>query len=177
MDTLALRPLPTETKGENRIHLRLRDEGFVDESLISGVIARGVYERVFVEPEGMVLSSSEDDFAGWALPVPSPFRGMRETEAPASAPARLPAPPVPAVSETGIAAPYAGGHRWWLFGAGGAMTCGLLSLTLLSLAQRSEVRGIAVGFMPEPIQAEAPASPTAEPAAEPALTRALPDFR
>jgi hypothetical protein len=177
MDNLTLRPLPSETRTENRLHLRLSDEGFVDEALVSGVISRGAYERVFVQPEGMVLSSSEDDFAGWALPVASPFRGMRETQAPADAPVRLPAPPVSPHSENGIEIPYAGGHRWWLFGACGALTCGLLSLTLLSLAQRSEVHGIAADFMPVPIHTEAPAPPAAESAAQPALTKALPDFR
>lgn len=180
MDTLSLSPLPTEMRAESRIHHRLRNEGFVDEELVSGVIARGVYERVFVKSEGVVLSSSEDDFAGWALPVPSPFRGMRETQAPAPAPLRPPAPPVPAHGDAGIETPYTGGHRWWLFGAGGAMACGLLSLTLLSLAQRSEIRGIAAGYTPILIEAGAPASAhtrLAEPAAQPALTRAQPDFR
>lgn len=177
MDTLTLRPLPTDTRNETRDQLRLRNDGFVDEVVVAGVIAQGTYERVFVKAEDMVLSSSEEDYAGWALPVPSPFRGMRETEAATPAPMRQPAPPVPTLSEAGIETPYAGGHRWWLFGACGVMTCGLLSLTLLSLAQRSEIHGITAGYMPVPIQSELPATLPDEPTPPPALTRAQSEFR
>ncbi len=176
MQTLSLSPLPFDNSEESRSHRRLRREGFVDEELVTGLIARGVYERAFAQPEGMVLSSSEDDYAGWALPVPSPFRGMLEAPAPAFAPARRPAPPVPAYSEDGIESAYAGGHRWWLFGVSGAMACGLLALTLLSLAHRVEVQEIAAGFVPVPIEAEVPAAIVAEPALQPALTKTQPDF-
>jgi len=172
MDTLPLLPLPVENREKAGVHRRFRSEGFVDEALVSGVIARGAYERVFVKPEGMVLSSSEDDYAGWALPVPSPFRGMRETQAAAPV-----TPPAPAPSEAGIETPYAGGHRWWLFGACGAITCGILALTLLSLAQREEIRGIAAGYLPVQAKPEAPASPPAESSAAPALTGTQPGFR
>jgi hypothetical protein len=178
MQTLSLSPLPFDNSEESRSHRRLCGEGFVDEDLVSGLIARGLYERVFAEQEGMVLSSSEDDYAGWALPVPSPFRGMRDEPEPAApAPWRRPSPPVPAYSEDGVETAYVGGHRWWLFGVSGAMACGLLALTLLSLAQRADIQEIAAGYVPVPIEAEVPAAIAAEPALQPALTRAQPDFR
>lgn len=175
MQTLSLSPLPFDNSEESRSHRSLRREGFVDEEVLTGLIARGVYERAFAQPEGMVLSSSEDDYAGWALPVPSPFRGMQEAHAPA--PVRRPTPPDLAHSEEGIESAYAGGHRWWLFGVSGAMTCALLALTLLSLAQRAEVHEIATGYVPVPIEAEVPAAIAAEPALQPALTGTQPDFR
>jgi hypothetical protein len=125
----------------------------------------------------MVLSSSEDDYAGWALPVPSPFRGMRDIQEAAPATIRCPSPPVPTNSEDGIETAYAGGHRWWVFGISGAMACGLLALTLLSLAQRAEVQEIAAGYVPVPIKAEVPKAIAAEPVLQPALTNALHDFR
>lgn len=178
MQTLSLSPLPFDNSEESRSYRLLRSEGFVDEEVVSGFIARGLYERAFAQPEDMVLSSSEDDYAGWALPVPSPFRGMRDEPQPAApAPWRRPSPPVPAYSEDGIEAAYVGGHRWWLFGVSGAMACGLLALTLLSLAQRAEVQEIAAGYVPVPIQAEVPAEIAAEPVLQPALTKAQSDFR
>lgn len=176
MNALPLSPLPFENSEESRSHRRLRREGFVDEAVVSGVIARGLYERAFVKPEGMVLSSSEEDFAGWALPVPSPFRGMVEAQATASTPVKRPAPPVPDFSEPGIEIAYAGGHRWWLFAATGAMTCGLLALTLLSFTQRLEVQEITAGYVPVPIEAEVPTAIVAEPALQSALTKTQPDF-
>jgi hypothetical protein len=177
MQPLSLSPLPFDNSEESRSHRRLRSEGFVDEALVSGLIERGFYERVYAEPEGMVLSSSEEDYAGWALPVPSPFRGMREVQETAPAPTRRPSPPLPSFSEDGIETAYAGGHRWWLFGVSGAMACGLLALTLLSLAHRVDVDEIVAGYVPVPIEAEVPAAVAAEPALQPALTKAQPDFR
>ncbi len=178
MQTLSLSPLPFDHSEESRSHRLLRSGGFVDEEVVSGLIAHGLYERAFAQPEDMVLSSSEDDYAGWALPVPSPFRGMRDEPQPAApAPWRRPAPPVPTYSEDGIETAYVGGHRWWLFGVGGAMACALLALTLLSLAQRAEVHEITAGYVPVPIEAEVPEAITAEPVLQPALTKAQPDFR
>lgn len=177
MNTLPLRPLPSETCEKSRVHHRLRSEGFVDEEMVAGVIARGAYERAYVQPEGMVLSSNEDDYAGWSLPVPSPFRGMQEIQASPPAPVRRPAPPVAEFSEPGIETPYAGGHRWWLFGASGALTCSVLALTLLSLAQRTEFRELAEGYVPSPIKAEVTVIPAKEPAIQPSLTKAQTDFR
>lgn len=173
MDTLPLSPLPSETRDESRHHRRIGSGGFVDEAVVSGVIARGAYERVFVKHEDMVLSSSEEDYAGWALPVASPFREMTEVLPPEQAPARLPAPPqlAAAFSEPGIEKPYVGGHRWWLFGMGGALTCGILTLTLLSLAQRNSIEGITAGFMPAPKKVEEPRVTASEPRIQPALTR------
>lgn len=177
MQTLSLSPLPYDNSEESRSHRRLRSEGFVDEDLVSGLIARGLYERAFAQPEGMVLSSSEDDYAGWALPVPSPFRGLREVEAAAPAPMRHPSPPVPTHFEDGIETAYVGGHRWWLFGVSGAMACGLLALTLLSLAQRVGIEEITAGYVPVPIEADVPTAIVAEPTQQPALTKAQYDFR
>ncbi len=153
MDTLPLNPLPFENSHVAKAHRRILSEGFVDESVVLSVIARGPYERVYVQPEGMVLSSSEDDYAGWALPVPSPFRRLLDvTTPPPAAAVRQPAPPtlngIRKFSEPGIAEPHSGIHRWWLFGISGAMTCGIFSLTLLSLAQRSSLAESIAGPMP-----------------------------
>lgn len=180
MQTLCLNPLPHDNSEESRSLRRAGRDGFMDEDVVSRLIARGVYEHAFVEPQGVALSSCEDDYAGWALPVQSPFRGMRD-DAPAAASAppkavsvpRAATPPVPPSPEQGIESPYVGGHRWWLCGVGGAMACGLLSLTLLSLAERAEVKDEGIGY--DPVQIGVAVPPAA--ITEPALTRTEPDLR
>lgn len=153
MDTHTLTPLPSEISEDAKGYRRVFSEGFVDESVVLSVIAKGPYERVYVKPEEMVLSSSEDDYAGWSLPVPSPFRTFLEVSNPqAPAEAKLPAPPslngIRKFSEPGLEEPHCGNHRWWIFAMSGAMTCGIFSLTLLSLAQRSSLRDAMAGYMP-----------------------------
>ncbi len=174
MDTLPLTPLPSETPDDARGYRRTFNEGFVDESVVLSVIAKGPYERVYVKPEDMVLSSSEDDYAGWSLPVPSPFRTLLDVQSPevATAP-KLPAAPsldgIRKFSEPGIAEPHRGNHRWWLFAISGAMTCGILSLTLLSLAQRESLRDAMAGYMTAPRQAPFTEIATKEPLVAPAV--------
>lgn len=68
MKTVALPPMTAEsgvTVGINRFPF---SEGFVDEAVVSAMIARGVYGWVTKQSEGLVLSSSADDYAGWAMP-------------------------------------------------------------------------------------------------------------
>jgi hypothetical protein len=57
------------------------------------------------------------------------------------------------------------------------MTCGILALTLLSLAQRVEVAEITAGYAPFAQPAEAPRIDAREPVIQPTLTRAQTDFR
>jgi hypothetical protein len=179
MNSSSLTPLPFENSDEAMGYRRVVTEGFVDESVVLAVIAKGTYERIYVQHEAMVLSSSGDDYAGWALPVPSPFRDLLDVKTPAApAEQRLPGAPETNASrefyEPGLADPHNGTHRWWLFGVSGAMTCGILSLTLLSLAQRGNVEQSMAGYMPSAriqateLAAEKPRLP------EPALVNAAP---
>ncbi len=180
MQTLPLSPLPFDDREESRSHRLLRSDGFLDEKVVSGLIAHGLYERTYAQPEEMTLSSSEDDYAGWALPIPSPFRGICEpqpTAPTAPAPWRRPSPPEQTYLESGIETTYSGGHRWWLFGVSGAIASALLALTLLSLAKRAEVRETTSGNVFTIIKAEAPSLTTDEPVIPPSLTRSQPDFR
>ncbi|MEP2776964.1 MAG: hypothetical protein ABJQ29_12275 [Luteolibacter sp.] len=179
MEILPLAPLPSENHEKKRSREYCGSGCFIDEAAVLGVIARGTYDRVYVKPEDMVLASSEDDYAGWALPVASPFRQMIEQPVERQERStRLPAPPAPqrdAGLEAGISEPYRGGHRWWMFGVSGAMACGILSLTLLSLAQRSSLREIAEGYMPTPrVAQEGGEMVQKQPAEAPALTSLLP---
>jgi len=175
MNILPLNPLPAETSESAKGSRRIRNEGFVDEAVVFSVVMKGAYDRVYAMSEEMVLSSNEDDYAGWALPVSSPFRDLMDEQTPTGI--RQPAVPVlqdnvvAVPSDAGIDEPYTGSHRWWLFGLSGIMTCAILTLTLLSLAQRGS-NDVADGYLP--VHKESPESMarplTAKP---PAIQRAL----
>ena len=47
----------------------LRLEGFVDEGVVRSMVSNGAYQRSTGGAEELVLSSTEDDFAGWNLPA------------------------------------------------------------------------------------------------------------
>jgi hypothetical protein len=178
MNTLPLAPLPSETSKERRTHRHAGGEGFVDEQVVSSVIARGAYERIHVQPEGMVLSTSGDDYAGWVLPVVSPFRVMTKEPSASPTASRLPgSPTLRRDTEPGIDEAYQGGHRWWLFGMSGAMTCSIMALTIFSLAQRHDM----TRMPPSPISAaesqKAPAVAEKKTVHQPALTSVLPAER
>lgn len=181
MESLPLTPLPSEESHDAKDYRRVQNEGFVDESVVLSVIAKGPYERVFVKPEDMVLSSSTDDFAGWALPIASPFRDFLDVKNPSpTAAPRVPAELQVACNhdsaELGLAEPHRGSHRWWLLGLSSAVACGILSLTLLNLAHRtildeSMINGYTLSGSPantpEPIAKAQPER------AEPALVKVL----
>jgi hypothetical protein len=78
MNPLPLRPLPSGSHEESRKNRLIRSQGFVDEEVVSGLIARGAHGRFHVKHGDLVLSSSEHDYAGWALPVAPPFREMAD---------------------------------------------------------------------------------------------------
>ncbi len=178
MDTLPLPPLPSETRDKSRNFNRIDNQGFIDEQVVSEVIARGSYDRTYVKPEGMVLSSSGDDYAGWALPVAAPFRKMTDVSHISPAAGRLPGSPSLRKSpEPGIGTPYEGAHRWWLFGMSGVMTCGIMALTILSLVQPQNMEGMPLAPISATSRQEAPAIAEKKPALQPALTTVLPTER
>jgi hypothetical protein len=178
MDTLSLAPLPSEAIKENRSFRSMGSEGFIDEQVVSRVIARGAYDRVCAQPEGMALSSCGDDYAGRAVPVASPFRKMEEPSTPAYAATRMPGSPrLRKEPEPGVGTPYEGGHRWWLFGMSGAMSCAIMALTFLSLAQRESMAEMPSAPVTSSYRQVAPAVAETKPAFQPSLTTVLPGER
>lgn len=175
MDKLALRPMPSDDTADFAGYRRFQAQGFVDEAVVLSVIGKGVYERTYVKPEEMVLSSNEHDFAGWALPVASPFRQLLDIQAAPLPMAKSAAPPCLQSPNTdyekGLDEPHRGSHRWWLFGLAGAMTSGLLSLTLLSLAGRTSLEAEMVDYIPIYHPAEPVHAALQEPSISPELSR------
>jgi hypothetical protein len=139
LERMQMVPLPRD--GQREASRYGRGEGFVDEEVVRKVLARVEVERVYVRAEDMVLSSSEDDYAGWALPVASPFRSrgedldrmVRETLEDEVLPEVV---DVEVGFEAAQTAARAGGQRWWLFGVAGATTCVILSLVMFSFVGR-----------------------------------------
>ncbi len=52
---------------------QLRRLGFIDEVLVQKMVIRNLHHRQSVNMDKMVLSSSEDDYAGWNLPPSASF--------------------------------------------------------------------------------------------------------
>lgn len=172
---MPLSPLPCETSEESNQFRRIGSEGFIDEEAVSRVIARGAYGGTGMQHAGIALSASGDDYAGWVLPVQSPFRKMTGEHMASRVPTRLPGPPtLHTETEAGIGTAYLGGHRWWLFGMSGAMTCGIMALTLFSLAQRHDMVGLAAPAVAAKVSQENPGAADKKPALQPSLTTALP---
>lgn len=178
MKTLPLSPLPSDDREEKRIFRRIESEGFIDEQVVSRVIALGAYDRSTSMPNGMVLSSSRDDYAGWAPPIESPFRNMTNIVPAASTPARMPkSPSLGNAPDVGIDTPYKGGHRWWLFGVSGAITCCIMALTILGLTQRNDIAEMTSAPFPAQKWHGNPAVTGKQSASQPALTKVLPAER
>lgn len=49
------------------------NESFVDEAVARRMVMGGAYQRMQSSSQALVLSSSEDDYAGWNLPSDSSF--------------------------------------------------------------------------------------------------------
>jgi len=118
----------------------LRLEGFVDEGVVRSMVSNGAYQRSTGGAEELVLSSTEDDFAGWNLPAVSSFRGPEYVEPlPESKTSAAflkqanPLRPVPE-SEKTVLSEAKRGFFWWL-GFSGALACTAASLAALGLVQ------------------------------------------
>lgn len=170
MDTLPFAPLPRETSEKSSEFRRIDREGFIDEQAVAQVIARGAYERTRVMPAGVSLSACCDDYAGWMLPVKTPPKMTT------SSPQRLPLPPtLRKGAEPGIGPASQDGHRWWLFGMAGAVTCGIIAFTLPKLAPRHGLAGREIA--PAADGGKAPAASVEKPVSAPSLTSVRPGER
>lgn len=58
---------------------QLRRDGFIDEALVRKMVMGNAYQRQRVNREEMVMSSGEDDYAGWNLSANHSFGGVAMT--------------------------------------------------------------------------------------------------
>jgi hypothetical protein len=107
-------------------------DGFVDENVINALLSTPSASRVSSIPSDLVLSSDENDFAGWSVKTVSPFRVIAERQELEEA------QQLSNESDPGIGEPHRNGHRWWIAAATGAASALLLSFLFANLADRSE---------------------------------------
>ncbi len=145
MTPLPVSPLPSARADDARGPLQSEQQYFVDDEAVLSLLT-SPFPPARPQPNHMdlALSSSEDDFAGWAMPVvSSPFRALAEATPSVAAPRNAP-PPVrrkpqpPQLHDTGIGAAHTGSsHRWWLACVTGIITSLLLACLFLTLAKHS----------------------------------------
>jgi hypothetical protein len=126
----------------------LERDGFVDDSVIQALLAGPVSPRQIWNPDDLVLSADEMDFAGWQLTKRSPDFAATEAEVPPAPWSRRAAPPV--LEEPGLGEPHRGTHRWWIAGLAGAFSMVLFSLLLLSLSSHEKLEAESLSTAPRP---------------------------
>lgn len=129
---LHVAPFPAarfETTAEARPQL---PDGFVDDEVIASLLAPPRNSRLSSAPSDLVLSSDENDFAGWSVQSASPFRVIAEKQD------FIVARTLSETADPGIGEPHRGGHRWWIAAVTSAASALLLSFLFTSLADRSE---------------------------------------
>ncbi len=137
--SLALAPIPVsrmDNAGEH--HVSVPDD-FVDDDVIASLLSTPSVQRASSVHSDLVLSSDDDDFAGWAVQRRSPFRIIAEQQERAA----LPETPIETdFSEPGLGRPHRGGHRWWIATATGISSALILSLLFSNLATRGDERSL-----------------------------------
>ncbi|MBN8460575.1 MAG: hypothetical protein J0M04_22320 [Verrucomicrobia bacterium] len=158
-------------------------QGFVDDAVVDRMVAdTAVGERLnparFAPVrEDLVLSSSEDDYAGWhggispRLSVHPAFSvPLSLVAAPSEPLARRAAPP--SMDEPGLEPSYRSGHRWWLAATAGAVASLTFAAVILSASMRvhdSESEYV-LGTTPPRVPAPMPTAVQPPPAAPKEIT-------
>jgi len=135
MNPLSIKPIPSVRNEEESTSLQMERVGFVDESVVTAMLASPRITRSVPYPEDLILSVDDMDFAGWQL---SPKPQARVAEVPPQvidAIVRRATPP--SIEEPGIGSPHLGSHRWWLAGLAGVLSTMLFFLLLLNLSSRT----------------------------------------
>lgn len=129
---LHVAPFPAP-RFESQEHQPLPD-GFVDDHVIEALLTLPLSNtRVSSVPTDLVLSSDENDFAGWSVPSHSPFRVIAEHHDRAAV-----HPTYFAETDPGIGEPHRNGHRWWIAAVTSAASALLLSFLFTQLADRND---------------------------------------
>jgi len=131
--SLPLAPMPASRMEGTGEPVAPIPDGFVDDEVIANLLNAPGSHRVAALASDLVLSSDENDFAGWYVQRVSPFRILADEQEKAAAVAGLEPEPV----EPGLGRPHRGGHRWWIATATGISSALILSLLFSNLASRA----------------------------------------
>lgn len=169
---LPLSPLPSFCTDPSSGVETLPVYGFVDDVVVNRLVsARPVHQfqpvRTLPAQTELVLSSGDDDYAGWHGGICPRQAAQPAFAVPLFAVARPPHPCVPGraapplAQEPGLEASYRSGHRWWLAAVAGAFSTLLFATVVLSLAQRAAMFEMDYSFYQTP-----PSTLPAEPASD-----------
>lgn len=143
MTPLSLAPLPTTRADEDSIPWKNGQVGFVDDAVVARLLSPVGASRRGSCPEDLVLAADDMDFAGWQLapaPSPSAFRGTDDIIETPPLSFRRATPP--AAMESGTGSLNGSSHRWWLAGLAGVLAALLVTLLLLVLSSRPDVKDV-----------------------------------
>jgi hypothetical protein len=156
MNPLTLNPLPGLRSGDDFSSAQMEREGFVDEAVVTAMLARPYMKRSVAYPEDLALAADDQDFAGWSLPTPTTFR---DTGFPSQA-ASVIAQPVaaPAAAEPEEDQPQSGNLLWWLAGLACVLSVVFFSAVLFTFTPQSEAPSIKKGSPPAPATVKEEAS-------------------
>lgn len=127
MKELCLSPFPVHRANDPSSLLLMEQEGFVDEAVVTALMAASPLGRRVADPDDLVLAADDLDFAGWRL---SKAVIARTAEVPPQViDAIVRRPSLPATGEPRRDSRHSSSHRWWLTGLAGVM----IPAVLLSL--------------------------------------------
>lgn len=188
---LPLAPLPHALSDPDSAVDRPFMQGFVDEAVIDRILANtpaaGRLQPGRTAPvhEDLVLSSGDDDYAGWHGGI-CPRMAARPTFSLPLSVAAISHQPhprratPPEILEPGLDPAYRSGHRWWLAAAAGAVASLVFTAVLVSVSLRAtsgEPDYVLRKVLPAPVptQPTGATQPDSAPAAPREITsRALP---
>lgn len=148
MNPLTLNPLPGLRSGDDFTSAQMEREGFVDEAVVTAMLARPYMKRSVAYPEDLALAADDQDFAGWSLPTTAPFR---DTGFPSRAASAVVHPvAAPATAEPEEDQPQSGNLLWWLAGLACVLSVIFFSAVLFSFTPQSEAPSIKKGSPPAP---------------------------
>ena len=159
MQPLRVSQLPfVRTEGSAQAAL-VEEAGFVDEEVVTKLVARPSARRTQAKPSDMVLSADDLDFAGWDFPTQAHAREAKPEFG------RKPAEFVPADTPEVAPLKFSRSHethqdpggRWWLAGLLGVVAVIVISLVLIKL-----IAPASFDVKPSPVSEEIrPLSPAA----------------
>jgi len=173
MNPLNLNPLPSPRSEEESLNRKMEREGFVDEAVITAMIARPYARRSVACPDDLALAADDQDFASWSHAPAAPLRVAEPVSQPEPAPAEI-SPlvfraPAPAKAEQQEVQPQQrGSHLWWIAGLACVLSLAFFAAVLFSSTPWTEAPSFKKGTPPTPApQAETAPLPTTNGQARP----------
>lgn len=163
MNPLNLRPLPAPRSEDESLTRLMEREGFVDEAVVTAMLASPYVKRSIANPEDLALAADDQDFAGWSLAPTSPLRvtglpaapSAPEEVVPALKLSRAPAADTPEQDQQAR-----GGKLWWMAGIACALSTVFFAAVMFTNFQATEAPVFKKGTPPTPaVQAEKTSAP------------------